>query len=154
MDSNQLYINSSNAIIQARNNQAQISQKELELQLLDINNRYSNPYSYSFDCIKRQTIEMEIVNLKSNRDMHINYAIDYALMLAEQDIAYNNSYSMATIAIGTINSFISSYKVDFKLLVSLQMKISDLSSKLLFSEKKHFNLKSEINRLKSLCNIY
>lgn len=157
MDSNQLYMNSSNAIIQARNDQAQISQKELELQLLGINNRYNynnNPYSYSFDSIKRQTIEMEIENLKSNRDMHVNYAIDYALMLAEQDIVYNNSYSMATIAIGTINSFISSYKVDFKPLVSLKMKVSELSSKLLFSGIEHLNLRSAIDRLKSLCNIH
>ena len=40
MNNNQLYLNSSNELMQVRNIQRQISQKELELQLLDINDRY------------------------------------------------------------------------------------------------------------------
>ena len=49
MNNNQLYINSSNELMQVRNIQLQISQKELELQMLDINTKYSSydPYSYS-----------------------------------------------------------------------------------------------------------
>ena len=45
MDSNQLYTNSSDSLMLARNAQAQISQKELEIKLLDIHNQYtySNP---------------------------------------------------------------------------------------------------------------
>ncbi len=156
MDNNQLYISSSNALMQARNAQSQISQKELEIRLLDINDRYSysDPYSYSSNMLRRQNIEMEISNLKRDRDMHLNYAIEYALRLAEQDIAINTSYSMAAIAIGAISSFISSYKVDFKPSFPLPMKISELSSKLLFSGIEHLNLKSEIDQLKSTCGIY
>ena len=56
MNSNQLYLNSSNELMQVRNIQLQISQKELELQMLDINAKYSSydSYSYSSNSIKRQ----------------------------------------------------------------------------------------------------
>lgn len=66
MNNNQLYLNSSNELMQVRNIQRQISQKELELQLLDINDRYNsyNPYSYSSNSIKRQSIEMELSNFE------------------------------------------------------------------------------------------
>lgn len=153
---NQLYINSSNALLQARNAQAQISQKELEMKLLEINNQYNynNPYSYSFDSMKKQGIEMEISNLKNNRDMNINYATDYALILIEQEMANKNSFSMAAIAVDSINSFISSYNIDFKLSISIQMKITEVSFKLQSSGMGHLGLKSAIDRLKTLCGIY
>lgn len=38
MNNNLLYLNSSNELIQSRNYQSQISQKEFEIRLIDINN--------------------------------------------------------------------------------------------------------------------
>ena len=43
-----LYQNFSNALMQAKNYQSQISQKEFEMKLIDINSRYSsNNYYYN-----------------------------------------------------------------------------------------------------------
>lgn len=150
MGSNQLYTNSSDSLMLARNAQAQISQKELEIKLLDIHNQYtySDPYSYSSNRMKRQTIEMEILNLKNNRDMHINNAIDYALILAEQEMLSRNSFSMAAIAIDSISTFLSSQKLGFRISMTSYMKITELSSKLLFSGIEYLNLKTAIEKLK------
>lgn len=155
MNSNQLYLNSSNELMQVRNIQLQISQKELELQMLDINTKYSSfdPYSYSSNSIKRQNTELEVINLKHNRDMHLGFAIEAALLLAEWDIRNNNVYSMAEVAISSINSFLQSQKIDFKLPYSTQIKLSQISS-LLYTNSNFTKLSSEIIRLKTLCNIY
>lgn len=153
MNNNQLYINSSNELMQARNIQLQISQKELELQMLDINTKYSYYDSYSSNNIKRQNIELEIINLKNNRDTHLGFAIEAALLLAEWDIRNNNAYSMSGVAISSINSFLQSQKIDFRLQYSTQAKLSQISS-LLYTNSNFTNLSSEITRLKTLCNIY
>lgn len=155
MNSNQLYLSSSNELMQVRNIQLQISQKELELQMLDINTKYSSydPYSYSSNSIKRQNIELEVINLKHNRDMHLGFAIEAALLLAEWDIRNNNVYSMAEVSISSINSFLQSQKIDFRLQYSTQAKLSQISS-LLYTNNNFTSLKSEITRLKMLCNIY
>ena len=155
MNNNQLYINSSNELMQVRNIQLQISQKELELQMLDINTKYSSydPYSYSSNNIKRQNIELEVINLKNSRDMHLGFAIEAALLLAEGDIRNNNVYSMAGVAISSINSFLQSQKIDFRLPYSTQVKLSQIAS-LLYTNSNFISLSSAIARLKTLCNIY
>lgn len=155
MNSNQLYLNSSNELMQVRNIQLQISQKELELQMLDINAKYSSydSYSYSSNSIKRQNIELELINLKSSRDMHLGFAIESALLLAEGDIRNNNAYSMAGVAINSINSFLQSQKIDFRLPYSTQVKLSQIAS-LLYTNSNFISLSSAIARLKTLCNIY
>lgn len=155
MDSNYLYNMSSNELMQARNIQAQISQKELELKLLDINGRYNSYAPYSSDKIKRQSINMEILSLRNNVNNHLNNAISHALLLAEQDLRNNHSYSisMAAYAIDSICSFLTSYFGYFKLSILSQMKLIEISSQIMLSGMNMFNLKNAINRLKSLCNI-
>ena len=155
MDSNYLYNMSSNELMQARNIQAQISQKELEIKLLDINGRYNSYAPYSSDKIKRQTIEMEIVTLRNNTNVLLNNAISHALLLAEQDLRSNNTYSisMSAYAIDSICSFLTSYIGNFKLSLLAQMKLYELSSQLMLSGINMLNLKNAIDRLKSLCNV-
>lgn len=155
MDSNYLYNMSSNELMQARNVQAQISQKELELKLLDINSRYDSYSPYSSNKIKRQSINMEILSLRNNANNHLNNAISHALLLAEQDIRNNHTYSisMATYAIDSICSFLTSYLGYFKLSVLSQMKLIEISSQLVLPDINMLNLKNAIDKLKSLCNI-
>lgn len=43
--------------------------------------------------------------------MHLSFAIETALLLAEWDIRNNNVYSMAGVAISSINSFLQSQKL-------------------------------------------
>ena len=62
-----LYKSSSDALMQARVSQSQISQKEFELKLMEINNQYSpynanNPY---MNLIQKHSIENEIARLKN-----------------------------------------------------------------------------------------
>lgn len=155
MDSNYLYNTSSNELMQARTVQSQISQKELELKLLDINSRYNSYEPYSSDRIKRQSIEIEISTLKSNVSAHLNNAISYALLLAEQEIKNNHTYliSMAAYAIDSICSFLSSYMGNFRPSFLAQMKLLELSSLLTLPRIDMLNLKNAIDRLKSLCNV-
>lgn len=155
MDSNYLYNMSSNELMQARNIQAQISQKELELKLLDINGRYNSYAPYSSDKIKRQSINMEILSLRNNVNNHLNNAIRHALLLAELDIRSNNTYSisMAAYAIDSICSFLTSYLGYFKLSILSRMKLIEISSQLMLSGIDMLNLKNAIDKLKSLCNV-
>lgn len=155
MDNNYLYDISSNELMQARNMQSQISQKELELKLLDINGRYNTYDPYSSDKIKRQSIEMEISTFKNNMDAHLNNAISYALLLAEQDIRNNHTYSisMAAYAIDSICSFLISYMGNFKPSFLAQMKLHELSSQLMLSGINMLNLKNAIAKLKALCSV-
>lgn len=155
MDSNYLYNMSSNELMQARNIQAQISQKELELKLLDINSRYNSYAPYSSDKIKRQSINMEILSLRNNVNNHLNNAISHALLLAEQDIRSNNIYSisMAAYVIDSICSFLTSYLGYFKLSILSRMKLIEISSQLMLSGIDMLNLKNAIDKLKSLCNV-
>lgn len=155
MDSKYLYNMSSNELMQARNMQSQISQKELGLKLLDINDRYNSYVPYSSDRIKRQSIEMEISTLKNNVNAHLNNAISYALLLAEQDIRSNHTYSisMAAYAIDSICSFLTSYMGNFKPSFLAQMKLYELSSQLMLSGINMLNLKNAIDKLISLCNV-
>lgn len=155
MDSNYLYNMSSDELMQARNMQAQISQKELELKLLDINSRYNSYDPYSSDKIKRQSINMEILSLRNNVNNHLNNAISHALLLAELDIRSNNTYSisMAAYAIDSICSFLTSYLGYFKLSILSRMKLIEISSQLMLSGINMLNLKNAIDKLQSLCNV-
>ena len=85
--------------------------------------------------------------------MHLGFAIESALLLAEGDIRNNNAYSMAGVAINSINSFLQSQKIDFRLPYSTQVKLSQIAS-LLYTNSNFISLSSAIARLKTLCNIY
>ena len=89
-----LYQNFSNALMQAKNYQSQISQKEFEMKLIDINSRYSSN-NYYYNDLQKQKIELEILTLRNNRNNNIFNAIDYALELTQIEIRNNALYSMA-----------------------------------------------------------
>jgi hypothetical protein len=102
-----LYQTSSNELMQAKNYQSQISQKEFEIKLMDINSRYSsNKEPYYIANLQRQNVKLEINSLVYNRNMHLCNAINSALDLAMNESQDGVFYSMAYLAIGSINSFI------------------------------------------------
>lgn len=157
IDTNMLYKNSSDALMQARNSQSQILQKEFELKLMEINNHYS-PYNtnnpYMNFIIQKHSIESEITRLKNERDNHVLNAISNALLLANIEMQSNIMFSMAYLAISSINSFLSYENVSsLSLPFTLQSDISQLSTRLTSSD---FNpsLLSEIQRLKNIFHIY
>ncbi len=156
MDENILYKNSSDALMQARFSQSQISQKEFELRLNEINNQYSpynanNPY---VNLMQKHSIESEISRLKNERDNHVLNAISYAIQLAIIELQNNNIFSMAYLAINSINSFLSSEKItSLSLSFTLQSNISQLYFQLTNSLQNP-SLLSEIRRLKYILHIY
>lgn len=152
IDTNMLYKNSSNALMQARIFQSQASQKEFELKLMDINTQYpsygaNNPYA-SF--VQKHNIESEIIRLKSNRDDQIFNAISYALTLADIEFQNSNVFSMAYLAMSSINSFLTLERISpINLPFQLQLNMSNLYYRYLNST--NTLLLGELQRLKGLC---
>lgn len=155
MDKSNLYRDSSNALMNAKNLQMQISQKELELELIEINSRYRNSYEHS-DRLKIQNIKMDIDLLTSQRDTYISNAIDLAIDILNVEIDEKNSgvFSLGSLAIGSINSFISSMKPDLRISITSRMKLSQVSSKLLFAGIGYMDVSSKIDTLKRLLRTY
>ena len=148
-----LYTNAFNDIESARSCQISISQKEMEINMIDINSRYSSFDNVYLNNIKKQSLELDIINLKSNRDKYINSAISYALTIADNEIQENNSLSVAAIVIGSISSFISTIKDGFNISIVNRSNLSLMSSKLLLSGISMFQLKNSIEGLKSVCKV-
>lgn len=110
-----LYTNAFNDIESARNCQNSISRKEMELQMININSKYSSFDNSYLNNMKKQSLEMRIMDLINKRNNYINSSIGYALTIAEDEIQENNGLSVAAIVIGAISSFISSIKNRFNI---------------------------------------
>lgn len=125
----------------------------MELQMININSKYSSFDNSYLNNMKKQSLEMEIMNLINKRNNYINSSIGYALTIAEDEIQENNGISVAAIVIGTISSFISNIKDSFNISILNSSSLSLISSKLLFSGLDMFQLKNAIERLKSVCKV-
>lgn len=159
MDTSQLYNQFSNELRQANNCQMQISQKEFELQLIDINLKYGNSDSERNiqNLLKKNNIKVSLHSIENERNTYLTHAIIYALQLAEYEIGNSKNivFSMAYLALNSINSFISSYNINLDLSLFIKSKISYVSNKLILeSNLSLINLRTEIDKLKSLCNIF
>jgi len=156
MNTDIYYRNSSNELMQARLMQSQISQKEFELRLTEINSHYSpynanNPY---MNFMQKHNVESEISRLKNERDKHILNAIHYALQLADIELQNKSIFSMSHLAISSINSFLSSEKISsLSLPFTLQSNISQLYFQLTNSPQ-NSSLILDIQRLKERFHIY
>ena len=130
--------------------QSRMSQLMLEMQLVNINLKYKTATVQ--DRLKINALNSEISTLESQRNLHINNAIRYALDLAEYEIhnAKNIVISMSYMAISSINSFIRAQNIKFELSFSLKMKVSQISSMLIMPDLIFLNLKSEIDKLSYL----
>ena len=149
-----IYTNAFNDLESARNCQNSISQKEMEIQMININSNYSS-FDHSYlNNIKKQSLKMEIMNLINKRNNYINSSIGYALTIAENEVQENNTFSVATIVIGSISSFISTVKNNFSISAINSVSLSILSNKLLVSGFQMFQLKRAIDDLKSSCNVF
>ena len=149
---NMLYQNSSNELMQAKNYQSQISQKEFEIRLMDINSRYSSNREPDYITnLQRQSIKSDINNLAYNRNMHLCNAIDSALDLAINESQDGVFYSMAYLALNSINSFIRIQNgINLNLPFNIAVKLSQTDLDL---QTSNVLVKTEISKLKRLCKI-
>ena len=149
-----LYQNFSNALMQAKNYQSQISQKEFEMKLIDINSRYSSN-NYYYNELQKQKIELEILTLRNNRNNNIFNAIDYALEHTQIEIRNNALYSMAYLAINSITSYLRIQMVsDLILPFHLQSKLTRVDTILMRSNTSNTMLKSAISELKNILHVF
>lgn len=151
---NMLYQNSSNALMQAKHYQSQISQKEFEMQLININNKYSS-YGNDYNEIQKRKLEQDIWNLKNIRNNNIYSAIDYALELVLIEIKSTPLYSMAYFAVNSITSYLKIQKIsDLTLPLSLRLKLTQIDTNFAYSNMNNAMLKNAISELKKLFYIF
>lgn len=151
---NMLYQNSSNALMQAKHYQSQISQKEFEMQLININNKYSS-YGNDYNEMQKRKLEQDIWNLKNIRNNNIYSAIDYALELVLIEIKGTPLYSMAYLAVNSITSYLKIQKIsDLTLPFSLRLKLTQTDTNLAYSNMNNTMLKNAISELKNLFHIF
>ena len=145
-----LYQSSSNELMQAKNYQSQISQKEFEIKLMDINSRYSSNKEQDYITnLQRQNVKLEINSLAYNRNMHLCNAIDSALDLAMNEAQDSVFYSMAYLAINSINSFIRLQNgINFNLPFNIASKLSQA-----YLQITNVLVRTEIATLKQVFNV-
>ena len=155
-NSTMLYQSSSNELMQAQHYQSQISQKEFEIRLMDINNRFtpnSRLDNFYIANLQKQNIKSEIHNLIHNRNRHLYNAIDNALDLAMSEKG-ENFYPTAYLAVSSINSFLrmlNNSDMNFMLPISVMMKLSHVNFELTHKSPDTL-LAKEIAELNKLCS--
>lgn len=150
----ELIENSYNELIKARKFQIQILQKEFEIQLADINNKYrtfENDYKSFIDNMqKKLNAEIEIFKLKEQRNNCISLSLFAALSLGEFEVNNDRTFSNAAMIIGQISSFLEEQKMQFVPSESVKGKISTLLPLLFLNNYKFASLSKEVNRLNTV----
>ena len=146
-----LFTMSSNELTRAQSIQQQIHQKDLQLELLDINNRYRPVLGYNNqpNMLNRQTILLEKNSLINQRDVCLSSAINYALDIVLEDIEtkVNGLLSTGGMAINSIVSFVTAYRITFVISFSVRIKLSQVMVKLILPNYTYLNMKSQLDNL-------
>ena len=142
---------SSNELARAQSIQQQIHQKDLQLELLDINNRYRPVLGYNNqpNMLNRQTILLEKNSLINQRDVCLSNAINYALDIVLEDIEtkVNGLLSTGGMAINSIVSFVTAYRITFVISFSVRIKLSQVMVKLILPNYTYLDMKSQLDNL-------
>lgn len=141
---------SSTELAQANNIQQQISQREFEIKLIDINGMHlsnQDASTYFYNQQRKQSLKTEISNLKRQRDNHINEAIMYALSLAEGELTQRQTFSNASLLLSNIRSFLTIQNIRLFVSLPVTLKISLLNSRLQRSVG-HVSLKRELQNVR------
>ena len=146
-----LFTLSSNELRRAQSIQQQIHQKDLQLELLDINNRYRPVLGYNNqpNMLNRQTILLEKNSLINQRDVCLSNAINYALDIVLEDIEtkVNGLLSTGGMAINSIVSFVTAYRITFVISFSVRIKLSQIMVKLILPNYTYLDMKSQLDNL-------
>lgn len=146
-----LFTLSSNELGNAQSIQRQIFQKDLQIELLNINNRYQPTLGYNnnLDMLNLQNILLEKNKLISQRDNHLSNAVNYALDIVLDDIErkVNGLLSTGSMAINSIVSFVTAYRITFVLSFSVRVKLAQIMMKLLIPNYTYLDLKSQLDKL-------
>ena len=146
-----MFTMSSNELARAQSIQQQIHQKDLQLELLDINNRYRPVLGYNNqpNMLNRQTILLEKNSLINQRDICLSNATNYALDIVLEDIEtkVNGLLSTGGMAINSIVSFVTAYRITFVISFSVRIKLSQVMVKLILPNYTYLDMKSQLDNL-------
>jgi len=153
MDKLLIFTLSSNELRKAQSIQQQILQKDLQLELQDINNRYRPTFGYNNypNMLNRQSILLEKNHLISQRDESLSNAVNYALDILSDDIERkdNGLLSIGGMAINSIVSFVTAYRITFVLSFPVRIKLSQVMVKLFLPDYTYWDLKNQLEKLTS-----
>lgn len=146
-----LFTFSSNELSNAQIIQRQIFQKDLQIELLNINNRYQPTlgFSNSSNMLNLQNMLLEKSRLISQRDNYLSNAISYALDIVQDDInqKVDGLISTGSMAINSIVSFITVHSITFALSFPVRVKLYQILAKLSIPDYAYWNLRIQLNKL-------
>lgn len=142
-----IYKQSSDALYQAREIQALIQNKDLQIELWQINQRYNQGVS---DVLTYQNLLLERSNLIVRRDASLSLALDLALILIQNDISNEVSgvWSTGNMALKNVMSFVDMNRVGYSFVsFSTRMKLKQIAATLVTKGYDFFDLRYNIEKI-------
>ena len=147
MNNQMIYKQSSDALYQAREIQALIQNKDLQIELWQINQRYNQGVS---DVLTYQNLLLERSNLIVRRDASLSLALDLALILIQNDISNEVSgvWSTGNLALKNVMSFVDMNRVGYSFVsFSTRMKLKQIAATLVTKGYDFFDLRYNIEKI-------
>lgn len=147
MNNQMIYKQSSDALYQARDIQALIQNKDLQIELWQINQRYNQGVS---DVLTYQNLLLERSNLIVRRDASLSLALDLALILIQNDISNEVSgvWSTGNMALKNVMSFVDMNRVGYSFVsFSTRMKLRQIAATLVTKGYDFFDLRYNIEKI-------
>ena len=147
MNNQMIYKQSSDALYQAREIQALIQNKDLQIELWQINQRYNQGVS---DVLTYQNLLLERSNLIVRRDASLSLALDLALLLIQNDISNEVSgvWSTGNMALKNVMSFVDMNRVGYSFVsFSTRMKLRQIAATLVTKGYDFFDLRYNIEKI-------
>lgn len=147
MNNQMIYKQSSDALYQAREIQALIQNKDLQIELWQINQRYNQGVS---DVLTYQNLLLERSNLIVRRDASLSLALDLALILIQNDISNEVSgvWSTGNMALKNVMSFVDMNRVGYSFVsFSTRMKLKQIAATLVTKGYDFFDLRYNIEKI-------
>ena len=147
MNNQMIYKQSSDALYQAREIQALIQNKDLQIELWQINQRYNQGVS---DVLTYQNLLIERSNLIVRRDASLSLALDLALILIQNDISNEVSgvWSTGNMALKNVMSFVDMNRVGYSFVsFSTRMKLRQIAATLVTKGYDFFDLRYNIEKI-------
>ena len=148
MNNQMTYKQSSDALFQAREMQTLIQNKDLQIVLCQINQRYNQ--GTLTDAVTYQNLLLERSNLIVRRDASLSLALDLALILVQNDI-YNDVagiWSTGNMALKNIMSFVDMNRIGYSFVsFSNRMKLAQISASLVTKGVEFFDLRYNIEKI-------
>lgn len=148
MNNQMTYKQSSDALFQAREMQTLIQNKDLQIELCQINQRYNQ--GTLTDALTYQNLLLERSNLIVRRDASLSLALDLALILVQNDISNDVAgiWSTGNMALKNIMTFVDMNRIGYSFVsFSTRMKLKQIAATLVTKGYDFFDLRYNIEKI-------